>query len=333
MDERQVTRLGRRQITHLGRRRFLNLEHGINLGSRHFHLDARKLRSLATDQPTAGHAVAKNLGKGVKVAVIDTGIDLDHPALREALAPASEWYDFYANDAIPQEEGALDDNGYGHGTNVAGIIRQIAPRATILPIRVLGSDGMGDVDDLAAAVKWAVDRGAKVINLSLGSDAAYTAINSVLQTATSKGVIVVASVGNTNNTALTFPGNTGMSPQVGAYRLGVTSVDANDNKSIFANYGVDGNDVEFAAPGENVWGPAPEMSVAAWTGTSQAAPMVSGTVALALGQNLLVPQPRVPDYLRNSGDFLYGSKNTNYRNLIGKGRLNVGAFLKAVVAP
>ena len=112
--------------------------------------------------------LAPNLGEGVKVAVIDTGIDLDHPGFAGRLAPAGEWRDYVDGDDFPMDEpgGA----GFGHGTAVAGIIVQVAPNATILPIRVLAPDGRGDVDDVVTAIDHAITVGAQVINLSLGHE-------------------------------------------------------------------------------------------------------------------------------------------------------------------
>lgn len=276
-----------------------------------------------------GQALANNLGYGVKVAVIDTGVDLSHPALQEALAPASEWWDFYADDALPQEEGVLGEGGYGHGSNVAGIIRQVAPRATILPLRVLGPDGTGSVADLVTAIQWAVDKGANIINLSLGSDSFSSSVSAALLNASYKGVLVVASTGNTGDGRVTYPASYATVPLTGWLRLSVTSVDAKDVKSSFATYGYS---VEVAAPGENVFGPAPEERVAAWTGTSMAAPMASGALALALGQELTVSRNDLAEKLKGSTSAIDTlSSNQPYKSMIGKGRLNIEEFLRNVV--
>jgi thermitase len=276
-----------------------------------------------------GHNLAKNLGLGVKVAVIDTGLDLAHPALQEALAPASEWWDFYDNDAVPQEEGDFEQAGYGHGTNVAGIIRQVAPRATILPLRVLGADGQGDLDDLAAAIQWAVAKGAQVINLSLGSDKSSKAIEAALNQATARGVLIVASTGNTGDVHVTYPSSSAASDKSGWLRLSVTSVDLHDAKSEFATYS---KEVELAAPGEDVYGPAPQELMAAWTGTSMSAPMASGALALALGEDLVVPASNLADELKvRSSDIYDNDLNKAYKDRVGKGRLNLEDFLRNVI--
>ncbi|MEZ4606323.1 MAG: S8 family serine peptidase [Deinococcales bacterium] len=86
----------------------------------------------------------------MKVAVIDTGVDLSHPMLSGKLAPSTEWWDYVDNDNSPQD--VSGGEGYGHGTVVSTLILQVAPQATILPLRVLASNGLGDLDDVAAAI-------------------------------------------------------------------------------------------------------------------------------------------------------------------------------------
>ena len=275
-----------------------------------------------------GQALAKNLGYNVKVAVIDTGIDLTHPALADALAPASEWKDFVDNDNLPREEGNLSADGYGHGTNVAGIIRQVAPRATILPIRALRPDGSGDVAHLTAAIQWATNQGADIINLSLGSDKKIKAVEEAIKWANKQGVFVVASSGNTGDKSVTYPASKAIGKD-GRLRTSVTSIDLTGVKSDFATYG---KEVELAAPGERVFGPAPELSLAAWTGTSQAAPMASGALALALGEPLNVGRAKLADELMDHTDDLYdGGQNKAYKDGLGKGGLNIKTFLENVL--
>ena len=261
------------------------------------------------------------------VAVLDTGVDLDHPALIASFADESLWWDFYDGDALPQEEGTYDSDGFGHGTNVAGIIRQIAPFATILPLRVLGPDGGGDVDSVVAAIQHAVDSGAHIINLSLGSDTRIAALERAISSATAQGVFVIASTGNTGDRNVSFPALIADSDR---YMLSVTSVAADDNKSGFATYG---SMIELAAPGEHVFGPAPDMLMAAWSGTSMAAPMASGALALAMGEDLWRDHKHLADELYRQGADLYtGHINVGYRNQVGNGRLDVEAFLERVLA-
>jgi subtilisin family serine protease len=285
--------------------------------------------------------LANNLGAGVKVAVIDSGIDLQHPAFQGGLAATSEMWDYVGNDAIPQEEGVLDtDAAYGHGTSVAGIILQIAPKATILPLRVLGPDGSGDVLNVAAAINRAMQAGAKIINLSLGSDINSQAVNDAISAATLRGIFVISSSGNTNNQNVTFPANQANvdTTLTGQYSLSVSSVDANDDKSLFSTWGTS---LEISAPGELVFGPVPENRLGAWSGTSMSAPMVSASLALALGQNSSLSLADLTTKLKNTAYNIYKSdKNAAYKidspsagvssvRLLGEGRLDIENFLKS----
>jgi thermitase len=281
---------------------------------------------------------APNLGRGVKVAIIDTGIDLRHPAFVNALAPSSEWRDFVGNDTIPQEGGDYTRPGHGHGTSVAGIVRQVAPRATILPIRVLNSYGTGTVANVARAITYAVDAGAQVINMSLGSDTPSEAITQALLYASSRGVYVVSSAGNDNRSTPNFPASIARTPIDGNpnfYWTSVSSINAQGVRSSFANYG---QAVELFAPGEQLFGPAPNNQMASWSGTSQAAPMASGAIALALGERSrirsFVPLSMLSVSLyTTSNDYLAHIWIKDELNSSGKGSLNVERFLNTVLNP
>lgn len=277
------------------------------------------------------HSLAPKLGAGVKVAVIDTGVDVDHPAFAGSLAPASEWRDFYAADNNPDEEGVLGEGGYGHGTGVAGIVLQVAPKATILPLRVLGPDGSGDVLHVAQAIDWAVARGAKVINLSLGSTTRSAVVQEAIKRATEKhNVLVVASAGNDNRASISYPAYDMAAGPSGERSLSVGSLDTSWNKSSFSNYHAN---LELNAPGESVYSPAPDGMMAAWTGTSMSAPMVAGGLALALGQGVRVPLKDVTKKMAETGFDVYNNgQNQLYKDKLGKkGLLNLAAFLRDVL--
>ncbi|MEF2277709.1 S8 family serine peptidase [Deinococcus sp. YIM 134068] len=277
----------------------------------------------------AAHLLAPKLGTGVKVAVIDTGIELNHPAFIGSLAPASEWKDYVGNDAVPEEVGTLGVGGYGHGTAVAGIVLQVAPLATILPIRVLDSDGAGDTDHVASAISHAVAKGAQVINLSLGSTTPSTAIQTAIKAATGKGILVVASAGNDNARTITYPAAQADEGSSGDYSLGVTSVNSSHIKSTFANYA---SDVELSAPGENIYTAGPGGLLVAWSGTSMAAPIVAGGLALARGQTLAVPIHDVTKKMAENGTDPYNNgMNQAYKDKLGKRSLDLEQALKNIV--
>lgn len=278
--------------------------------------------------------LASNLGAGVTVAVIDTGVDLQHPHLSTHLAPPELWLDLVDGDAQPQETGSFGESpAYGHGTNVAGIIRQVAPEATILPIRVLGPDGRGYTADLVMAIEHALEAGVDIINLSLGTAGRSEALSSVIARATQRGVLFVMASGNSGREVV-FPASESLEPNLPghALRLSVTSVNSSDERSGFAAYGFP---VGLAAPGEAVWGPAPELHTAAWTGTSMAAPMAAGALALALGERerLNVPLNGLMERLSSTGAELYGEANREYRQWqqLGSSRLDFWRFLDDVL--
>jgi thermitase len=282
--------------------------------------------------------VAKNFGAGIKVAVIDTGLDTTHPIFTGSLAPQSEWKDFVDNDSNPQEVGTTNDVGYGHGTAVAGIILQIAPKAIILPIRVLDKDSKGDLDDVIAAIDWAIQKGAKVINLSLGTDVYSPSLQTMLAYAASKKVLMTASSGNegTLDKAI-FPAAhmwTQGSAPIFPYLYGMGSVTSGDIVSSFSNYG--GVSSTGYAPGEAVLTSYPGSQMIQATGTSFAAPMMAGALALALSDYAYPSEvknlhmfTRTTSGDRSSARDMW-NKNYNARGTwsIGFGLLDVAGLVK-----
>ncbi len=274
--------------------------------------------------------LAPKAGAGVTVAVIDTGIDLNHPAFASRLVDSTQMWDFVDNDAVPQEV-YIDSTskGFGHGTCVAGIVAQIAPYAKIMPLRVLKPNGSGNSDSVVAAIDWAVAHGANVINMSLGS-VYLKSLDAEIAWATSRGVIVVSSSGNTGTNKVTFPANGSKYPDVwGDLSVGVASTTLNDTKSSFSTYG----NVEITAPGENVFVPAPNLKLARWSGTSMAAPMVAGGFALALGERSYSTYSlRLLGRAMGSGADGLVLKDLAYGLLLGNGRLNLQRFIQTALA-
>jgi thermitase len=224
------------------------------------------------------HTVSRNFGAGVKIAVIDTGIDLSHPLFTGRLAPSTEWKDFVSNDSTPQE---VAGTFYGHGTGIAGLIVQTAPRATILPIRVLGPDGTGDVANIVLAIDWAIQKGANVINLSLGTDKDVASFKQAVTYAAQAGVYVVAAAGNEGSTSLLYPAAYMTTATGHEKMLSAGSFSSALLLSLFCNSGAA---LEYVAPGEFMTSAYPDLRVAQYTGSSFATPVVAGAVALAMGE-------------------------------------------------
>jgi hypothetical protein len=222
----------------------------------------------------------RSTGRGVKVAILDTGIDPTHPLLknRAELIPAGHGVLGSIDTPMGVDtdgDGAVDE-AYGHGTHVAGIIATIAPGATILPIRVLDSDGAGSAFDLAMGLFKAQELGADIVNLSLVLTDETDVIEVVLRALSASGIVVVGAAGNVPG-EIWFPASDSHVLSVAA-SVGVTEIAAFSATK----------DAWLAAPGVGIQSLFPGGRVAVGTGTSMACAVVSGAVAV-LSEKLLDP--------------------------------------------
>jgi subtilisin family serine protease len=246
----------------------------------------------------------------VTIAIIDTGTDLSHPDLApkiwfkpgeilgnglddDANGYVDDWqgWDFVNDDNDP-----MDD--HGHGTHVSGIaaaasnngtgIAGVSWGAQIMPLKVLASSGQGTESDVAAAVVYAADNGARVINLSLGGSCPLPAIEAAINYAYSEGAVIVAAAGNTGAAGV-------LCPAAYAGAIAVAATDANNNRAGFSNYG---SAVDMAAPGVGIystyWSSQAGSTYGFLSGTSMAAPHVAGVAALLAS----LPQFDTPDKIR-----------------------------------
>ena len=251
--------------------------------------DTYRPRQWALDRLEAETVWRKTKGRGVVVAVVDSGVRTRHADLRSHLLKGRD----FASPGTPPE----DTNG--HGTHVTGIITAVAgnhrgvaglaPATTILPVRVLDRHGEGGSDDVARGIVWAADQGADVINLSLTLRRSDTATKAAVAYAISKDVVVVAAAGNngcsgTAGSATTFP----------AAYPGVIGVGALNQNSKVASYSSCGSFVDVVAPGSGIIStmigrPAASLGCGkrgycTMNGTSMAAPYVSASAALLIAR-------------------------------------------------
>jgi len=244
------------------------------------------------------------------VAVIDTGVDVKHPVLSAVLIPgydftrnqpgASEWLDVSGLQNGPTNTGSqnqqpgyvqqstaavldqstaavLDDKNYtafGHGTMTSGLIHLVAPRAKILPLKAFSSDGTGQLSNIIAALYYAVQHGANVVNMSFDLSASSPALKQAVVYANKAGVVLVAAAGNEGTSAPVYPA------ALNSYVVGIASTTNWDSRSSFSNYG--SQDVWIAAPGENIVSTFPGGTYGSASGTSFSSPIVAGTVSLIL---------------------------------------------------
>ncbi len=235
------------------------------------------LTQYATDMIGLSAAHQVSLGAGVTVAVLDTGVQADHPYLAGFV---TEGYDFVDDDGdsadsfdhLDNDNDGLIDEAAGHGTHVAGIIHTTAPAAQIMPLRVLDSDGRGNLFLIAEAIRYATFNGADVINLSLGSTFDSALLADLLDFAQVRNVVVVAAAGNLDSDVPQFPA---------AYDsvIAVAAVAPDGSRMDGSNYG---DWIDLAAPGLSIYSSFPTDAYAWWSGTSMATPFVAGSAALVL---------------------------------------------------
>jgi serine protease len=259
----------------------------------------------------------KSTGAGVVVAVIDSGVDATHPDLAGNVISGL--------DATTDREGATTDR-HGHGTHVAGTIAAVtgnatgisgvAPDVKIMPVKVLGDNGSGNMSDTAQGITWAADHGAQVINMSLGGTQQVAAVSTAISYARSKGVTVVAAVGNSRQ-----QGSPTSYPAADAGVIGVAATDTNDRIGVYSNAG---SYVDVAAPGTDILSLAPGGQYKTMSGTSMASPHVAGVAALLKSYQSSLTPDQIEATLEKSAVDLGGA---GFDNDFGNGRVDALAAL------
>jgi subtilisin family serine protease len=261
------------------------------------------------------------------VAVIDTGVDTSHPVLYPVLLPgydftrnqpgASEWLDVPTLPNGPVGDGeqeqqpvivqqstaavldqstaaVLDGKDYtafGHGTMTSGLVHLVAPKAKILPLKAFSSDGTGYLSNIVAALYYAIQHKANIVNMSFDLSTPSPALSQAVTDANHAGMILVAAAGNESTNARVYPAS------LNGYVVGIASTTDYDTRSSFSNYGP--ADVWIAAPGENIVSTYPGGTYASASGTSFSSPLVAGTAALLLNAKQPINETKAANALEH----------------------------------
>lgn len=233
---------------------------------------------------------ADTQGEGVTVAVLDTGIDTDHPDLADAIVATND----FTGDGI--------EDANGHGTHCAGIIAArlngvgfigVAPKAELLIGKVLNNRGQGAFEWIARGVDWAVEEGADIISMSLGGSASTQRLYVSIHKALADGVFVICAAGNEGSVfrnSIGYPGRYG----------GVITIAAHDHNGNPSGFSSRGGELDVMAPGSNIWSTYRDGGYAELSGTSMATPFVAGLAALIVAKHNNTPGNNTP--LENNED-------------------------------
>ena len=242
-------------------------------------------------------------GEGVVIAVLDTGADLDHEDLVENLLPGRNFVDPNS----PPE----DDNG--HGSHVTGIICAannefgvvgVAPKAKVMPLKVLDKKGAGNLPAVSNAIRYAADQKVDFITMSLGAPGLMPMIQDAIRYAASKGTVTWCAAGNAGKTHQIF--YPAAYPEV----IGIGAIDENFDR---ASFSCTGPDLDFVAPGVRILSTVPDNWYAVLSGTSMANPFAVGVASLLLSykrtKNLDVQLKNADDYINLMKSYTTPTKN------------------------
>jgi subtilase family serine protease len=269
------------------------------------------------------------------IAIVDTGVDMQHPDLVSKIVPG---YDFVNDDADPTDD-------YGHGTHVAGIASASSNNAQgatgicwackIMPVKVLDASGGGYYSWIAGGIVFSADSGAKVINMSLGGLFGSQTLQDAIEYAYSKGVVIVAAMGNGGDLTPSYPA---VYPEV----IAVGATDYNDLRAQFSTFG---GHIDVVAPGVDILSTVPPAGDSCCSdpsgymllsGTSMATPHVAGLAGLIRSFNPSLSRDQVYSILKHSAEDRVGSTTEDtpgWDPYYGWGRINAANALSEAFAP
>lgn len=253
---------------------------------------------------------------GIKIAIVDTGVDYTHEDLKGKIELG---HDYIQDDNDPMDV-------QGHGTHCAGIAAAqtnngvgtagLGYGCSIVAIRVLGDDGSGAWDGIAAGILNAVEHNSDVISLSLGGYFNSSAVADAVTSAWNSGSVLVAGAGNDNVTDVFYPAGYQLA-------IAVAATDSTDSKSDFSNY--DPSWVDVAAPGSGILSTVMGNSYESWDGTSMATPVVAGLAGLMKTYNPSATNQEIRDAIE--------STTVNVGTFVKYGRINAPAAIAAIELP
>ena len=271
----------------------------------------------------------------VYIAIIDTGIDSNHPDLTNKMRRHANGA-VYGYNTLNNTTNALDDNGHGthcagiaaaeinNGVGIAGVaawnpnVANSRAYVQLMPVKVLSSSGSGSLDAVARGITWAADNGAHILSLSLGAGSGAQQLQDAVNYAWTRGCLVVAAAGNGGSS----------SPQYPAYYTNCIAVAATDSSDRLASFSQYGSWVDIAAPGVGILSTIPNSRYASYDGTSMACPHVAGAAAVLWSHNPSLTNAQLRAALETNVD--------PYQPLSGRtlapnaGRVNVYRALQAV---
>ncbi len=271
----------------------------------------------------------------VIIAIIDTGIDLNHPDLKNKIY--SSGYDFANNDPIAQDD-------HGHGTHCAGIVSAdtnnkegiagVAWNCKLLPVKVMDKEGYGKYSWISEGIIWASAQGADIINLSLGGEFPSDTLRAALQYAYNKGIVIVAAAGNEGKAVL-YPA------AYDEYCLAVAATDYNDLRVSFLTYSWESNfgpEIDVSAPGVMILStypvsltPSGYLPYAWGSGTSMAAPHVAGLAALLKSLKPWLTVQQIMDIIRYTCDDINSDNYSGKDDYLGYGRINMEKAIVPII--